>query len=79
MDHVEAQRIIKEYKSNTAVPSPQDANLDLQSLINTVNMLKEQFQQPTNCPLYNKTYNKHIGGRGSRGGSGYQGNGKTNK
>ena len=38
--HVEAQSIMTEYKENSAVPPPQDTPLDLQSLINTVTMLK---------------------------------------
>ena len=52
--HIEAQSIITEYKANSALTPPQDANLDLQSLINTVYMLKDQLQRPTNIPPYHK-------------------------
>ena len=38
--HVEAQHIITEYEENSAVPPTQDANFDLQPLINKLNMLK---------------------------------------
>ena len=72
--HVESQCIIMEYESNSTLPPPQDANLNLQSLINTVSKLKEQFQQHTNRPPYRKPYNNCSGGWVSRGGSEYLGN-----